>query len=154
MDMKQTEKTRVVVIGGGYAGTLAANHLRRRPTSTSPWSIRARCSSNGSGCTIGRRQPHGDHRLRQLLGGAVRLVVDRAERIDAAGRRIALAPVTTLDYDYLIYAVGSTGAVPAGGPGGRRIRLSPRRIGAGATVARRDGRLPPQRRRSWWSAAG
>ena len=30
-----TEKTNVVVIGGGYAGVIAANHLRLNPTSPS-----------------------------------------------------------------------------------------------------------------------
>ena len=41
------------------------------------------------------------------------MVVDNATRIDTAARRIELASGRALDYDYVIYAVGSTGAVPA-----------------------------------------
>ncbi len=64
-----------------------------------------------------------------LLGEGVRLVVDRAERIDTAARRVELASGTALDYDYLIYAVGSTaGATPESAyaiselEGARRLR--------------------------------
>ena len=52
-----------------------------------------------------------------VLGAEVRLVVDAARRIDALARRIHLRSGAALDYDYLIYAVGSTGAVPEGAPG-------------------------------------
>jgi NADH dehydrogenase FAD-containing subunit len=69
-------------------------------------------------------------RLHQLVGGSddavvayrdvlaehVRLVVDTVTRIDAAGRSVTLAAGGTLDYDYLIYAVGSGSAEP-GVPG-------------------------------------
>jgi NADH dehydrogenase len=47
-----------------------------------------------------------------LLGEGIKLVVDTATRIDATTRRIQLASGRALDYDYVIYAVGSTGAVP------------------------------------------
>ena len=47
-----------------------------------------------------------------LLGDGIRLVVDTVDRIDAAARRVVLASGAALDYDYLIYAVGSTGATP------------------------------------------
>ena len=43
--------TSIVVIGGGYAGVMAANRLRRATMSTSRWSTRGRSSSSGSGCT-------------------------------------------------------------------------------------------------------
>jgi len=52
-----------------------------------------------------------------LLGNGVRLVVDTADHIDAAARRVLLASGATLDYDYLIYATGSTGAAPVAVPG-------------------------------------
>ena len=52
-----------------------------------------------------------------LLGRGVSLVVDTATRIDTAARKVELASGAALDYDYLIYAVGSTGAVPAAVPG-------------------------------------
>ncbi|HME50540.1 NAD(P)/FAD-dependent oxidoreductase [Mycobacterium sp.] len=110
------EATRVVVIGGGYAGTLAANHLQTR-----------------ADVDVALVNPRGSFveriRLHQLVAGSstatvdyatmlhpnVRLVVDTAIEIDAAGRRVALASGGELRYDYLVYAVGSTaatGAVP------------------------------------------
>lgn len=49
----------------------------------------------------------------ELLSEKVTLVVDRAERIDTAARRVELASGAALDYEHLIYAVGSTsGAAP------------------------------------------
>jgi NADH:ubiquinone reductase (H+-translocating) len=48
-----------------------------------------------------------------LLGDGIRLVVDSADRIDTGGRRVVLSSGSQLNYDYLIYAVGSTGAMPA-----------------------------------------
>ena len=47
----------------------------------------------------------------------IKLVVDTATRIDAASRTVELASGRALDYDYVIYAVGSTGTVPASVPG-------------------------------------
>ena len=52
-----------------------------------------------------------------LLGEGVKLVVDSVTRIDTASREVQLASGRALDYDYLIYAVGSTGAVPTSVPG-------------------------------------
>ncbi|WP_280401264.1 NAD(P)/FAD-dependent oxidoreductase [Nocardia carnea] len=108
----------VVVIGGGYAGALAANHLRLR---------------TGVGITLVNPRPHFVQRMRlhqfvagthdattgfdTLLGEGVRLVVDSATRIDTAARTIELASGGALDYDYVIYAVGSTATTPASVPG-------------------------------------
>ncbi|MGW5264538.1 NAD(P)/FAD-dependent oxidoreductase [Microbispora sp. NPDC004025] len=109
---------RVVVIGGGYAGTLAANRLRRRPdvgvTLVNPRPefvdrIRLHQFAAGTG------QATADYGT--LLGDGVRLVVDSAERIDTAARTVRLASGRALDYDYVVYAVGSTGAVPSSVPG-------------------------------------
>ena len=47
----------------------------------------------------------------------MRLVVDGAHRIDTAARRVTLTAGDILHYDYLVYAVGSTGSVPASVPG-------------------------------------
>lgn len=114
-----TEKrTRVIVIGGGYAGALAANHLRSRddvdvtlvnPRPQFVERIRLHQWVAGSGdATV-------DYDT--LLGDGVRLVVDAATRIDTASRTVVLASGDTLDYDYVIYAVGSTAAVPDTVPG-------------------------------------
>ena len=108
------QPTRVVIIGGGYAGTLAANHLRLCPdidiTMVNPRPVfveRIRLHqlvANTATATV-------DYGA--LLGDGIRLVVDGADRIDTADRRVRLTSGAALDYDYLIYAVGSTGAMPA-----------------------------------------
>jgi len=112
------QRTHIVVVGGGYAGTLAANHLRLRPdvdiTLVNPRPIfveRIRLHQLAAG-TGTAAVDYGT-----LLGNGIRLVVDGAERIDAAARTIELTSGAVLDYDYLIYAVGSTGAIPASIPG-------------------------------------
>lgn len=111
-------KHRIVVIGGGYAGALAANHVRQRDdvavTLVNPrpkFVERIRLHQH----VVGNYDAAIDYDT--LLGTDVRLVVDTATRIDAAGRRVELASGDALDYDYLIYAVGSTGTVPATVPG-------------------------------------
>ncbi|MET9438243.1 FAD-dependent oxidoreductase [Streptomyces sp. NPDC006551] len=107
------ENTDVVVIGGGYAGVMAANRLTRRDDVT---------------VTLINPRPAFVERIRlhQLVGGSddavvdyrdvlaegVRLVVDTVTRIDAAGRGVTLASGGTVGYDYLIYAVGSGSADP------------------------------------------
>jgi NADH dehydrogenase FAD-containing subunit len=53
------------------------------------------------------------HRLRDVLAERVALVVDEATGIDTARGAVDLASGRTLEYDYLVYAVGSAGAQPA-----------------------------------------
>jgi NADH:ubiquinone reductase (H+-translocating) len=113
------QRTHIVVIGGGYAGTLAANHLRLRadiaditlvnPRPVFVERIRLHQLASGTGTAA---VAYGS-----LLGDGIRLVIDGAERINAAARTIELTSGATLDYDYVIYAVGSTGAIPASIPG-------------------------------------
>ena len=112
------QRTHIVVIGGGYAGTLAANHLRLRPdvdvTLVNPRPvfverIRLHQLAAGSGSAV---VDYGT-----LLGKGIRLIVDNAERINAADCQVELTSGDVLDYDYLIYAVGSTGMLPAAVPG-------------------------------------
>ena len=101
----------VVVIGGGYAGTLAANHLRMRAdvdiTLVNPrpkFVERIRLHQYVAG-NYDATVDYGT-----LLGEGIELVVDSAARIDTAARKVELASGGALDYDYVIYAVGSTGA--------------------------------------------
>ncbi|MHA3019707.1 NAD(P)/FAD-dependent oxidoreductase [Mycobacterium sp. BMJ-28] len=109
--MTENNIAQVIVIGGGYAGVLAANHLRQRP---------------GTEVTLVNARPEFVERIRlhqlvagthdatadyaALLADGVRLVIDKAERIDTAARRVELTSGLTLGYDYLVYAVGSTSA--------------------------------------------
>lgn len=44
------QRTHVVVVGGGYAGTLAANHLRQRPDIDITLVNPGRSSWSASGC--------------------------------------------------------------------------------------------------------
>ncbi|MEV4123979.1 FAD-dependent oxidoreductase [Nocardia sp. NPDC049707] len=103
----------VVVVGGGYAGVMAANRVRRRDDVTVT--------------VINPRQVFVPRlRLHQLVGGThdavvdyqevlaegIELMVDDATRIDATGRTVTLAEGGSIGYDYLIYAVGSLSGAP------------------------------------------
>lgn len=134
---------KVVVVGGGYAGALAANSLRVR---------------GDVAVTLVNPRPRFVDRVRlhQFVAGTgeaavdfgsmlredVRLVVDSATRIDTAGRRIELASGDTLDYDYVIYAVGSTGAVPASVPGAAEFAFPIAEFEAAHTLRARLDELP------------
>ncbi|MEV5649790.1 FAD-dependent oxidoreductase [Nocardia sp. NPDC052254] len=98
----------VVVIGGGYAGVMAANRLTQR---------------DDISVTLINPRPGFVERLRlhqaavggydavagydRVLSERVRLMVDTVARIDANVRRVELAGGGMLGYDYLVYAVGS-----------------------------------------------
>jgi NADH dehydrogenase len=109
----------VVVIGGGYAGTLAANHLRLRgdiditlvnPRPKFVERIRLHQLVAGTG------EATADYGT--LLGEGIQLLVDSASRINTAAQTVEfVSGRRPVHYDYVIYAVGSTGAVPASVPG-------------------------------------
>src|SRR5262249_16429529 len=107
------ETTNVLVIGGGYAGTLAANHLHVRPdvniTLINPRPMfveRIRLHQRVAGTSPGVVD------YGELLNPRVARIVDEATSIDASTRPVKLASGSVLKYDYLIYAVGSTAAAP------------------------------------------
>jgi NADH dehydrogenase len=103
--------TKVVVVGGGYAGVMAANRLTQR---------------DDVAVTLINPRPRFVHRMRlhQLVAGSddavvdyseiladrIRLVVGTATRISPAERRVSLAAGDSIPYDYLIYAAGSRSA--------------------------------------------
>ncbi|MGW5516572.1 NAD(P)/FAD-dependent oxidoreductase [Nocardia africana] len=103
----------VVVIGGGYAGVMAANRLLQR--------------DDVQVTVINPRQVFVPRlRLHQLVGATheavvdyqdvlaekVRLVVDSVTSIDATERTVQVAGGGSIGYDYLIYAVGSGSPAP------------------------------------------
>lgn len=109
-----TGSTHVVVIGGGYAGVMAANRLTQRddmtvmlinPRPDFVHRLRLHQLVSGSGEAVVAYQ--------DVLAEGVRLVVDTVARIDAAERSVTLAAGGMLAYDYLIYAVGSGSAEPS-----------------------------------------
>lgn len=108
-----TGRHRVVVLGGGYAGTMAANRLTRRKdvavTLVNPrpeFVERIRLHQLVGGTHDAARD------FRDVLADRVGLVVDSAVRIAAERRTVELESGATLGYDYLVYAVGSSGAHP------------------------------------------
>jgi NADH:ubiquinone reductase (H+-translocating) len=112
-DTMSGKNIEVLVVGGGYAGVLAANHLRVdervavtviNPRPSFVERIRLHQFVTGSDDAVVD--------FADVLGEDITLVVDTVTRIDAAGRRVDLASGGSIEYDYLIYAVGSTGAAP------------------------------------------
>ncbi|MFF3226823.1 NAD(P)/FAD-dependent oxidoreductase [Nocardia suismassiliense] len=108
-----TGKTDVVVIGGGYAGVLAANRLTQRddvtvtlinPRSHFVERIRLHQLVAGSGDAVVD--------YREVLAEGVQLIVDTVTEIDVAARTVGLASGGMVGYDYMIYAVGSGSTEP------------------------------------------
>jgi NADH:ubiquinone reductase (H+-translocating) len=109
---------KVVVIGGGFAGILAANRLQQNTsvdiTLVNPrpkFVQRLRLHQFAAG-TGDATADYG-----AVLGDGVQLMIDNVTSIDTADRKVWLASGRALHYDYVIYAVGSTAALPAGIPG-------------------------------------
>ena len=136
-------KAHIVVIGGGYAGVLAANRLRRDPdvevTVANPRRafverirLHQMVAESGS-ATLD---------LAGMLDSGVRLMVDTAVQIDANRRAVRLGSGGVLSYDYLIYAVGSTGAVPVAVPGARQFAYPIGELEQAERLQGAIGRLP------------
>ena len=130
---------RVVVIGAGYAGVMAANRLRHlcplhvevavvnpRPTFVERIRLHEHVASGRTA----------EVPLTALLTPGVRHRPGRVKRIDAARNRVLIDDGTTLTYDYLVYAVGSGAATD-------EHRTSLNDLEAAREVGERLRRLPP-----------
>lgn len=99
---------RVVVLGGGYAGVVAANTLARRRFEVTlvnpiPFFVeRVRLHRVAAGHRDHARVP-----FEKILHSGISLVIDRARRIDASHHAVQLASGARIGYDWLVYAVGS-----------------------------------------------
>jgi sulfide:quinone oxidoreductase len=109
---------RIVILGGGVGGTLAANLLARR--------LRRRIGAGELGLTLideggehvyqpgfmylamgGEKPQHLRRSERSLLDRRIQLVIARAARIDPATRTVVLETGDKVDYDYLLIATGA-----------------------------------------------
>lgn len=100
----------VVVVGGGYAGVMAANRLAGRGDATvvlvnerDYFVERIRLHEVASGV---RESPRLS--FDEVLNPSVRRVTARVVSIDAGLSRLLFADRDALAYDYLVYAAGST----------------------------------------------
>lgn len=102
-----TREPRVLIVGAGYAGVAAAKRLARSDARVTVLNPRAEFVER-----IRLHQLMAGNRaaslpLRELLPAGTDLVLGAAESIDADRRAVRTNGGAELDYDYLVYAVGS-----------------------------------------------
>lgn len=144
-------RCRVVIIGAGYAGVMAANRLAGSPTLSDSISVtvinpisdfveRIRLHEVAAGSRQSARVP-----MRSLLHERADLVEGTASRIDPENHYVHISGGREpLDYDVLLYAVGSiqaSGKIPAGAyalkdpEDANRLRARLSQLDAGSTVS-------------------
>ena len=104
---------RLLILGGGTAGTMAANKLRKA-LDLADWSITVvdaddahRYQPGFLFIPFGSYQPHQVTKSRRkVLHASVNLVYGTIERVDPEANRVHLIDATPLDYDVLIIATG------------------------------------------------
>jgi NADH dehydrogenase len=136
-------KHRIVVLGAGYAGAHAAGRLARRlhPADTEITLVNAeahfvqriRMHQLATGQQVARRP------LRDVLAGTgVTLRQARVVAVDADRRTVTCEDGSRIDFDTLVYALGSTASADghhiAGESGALRVRDRLRELADGATV--------------------
>ena len=103
---------RVVILGGGAGGLVAAHELRKRISSNHHVVLVDRSEQHAFPASfiwlmVGARRPEQVSRpLRALVPAGVEVVTAEVESIDLGNRRVVLAG-QPLDYDYLVIALGA-----------------------------------------------
>ena len=106
---------KLVVLGAGTAGTMAANKLRKK-ISKSEWLITMVDQDNKHIYQPGLLlMPFGVYQPEELvksrkryLASGIELVLAEIDKVDADAKLVSLKNGTTLDYDYLIIATGTS----------------------------------------------
>ncbi len=106
---------RLLILGGGTAGTMAANRLRKR-LDRAEWEITVVDQSDAHVyqpgnlfVPFGIYQPHDLVKSRRrFLPDGVELVLGEIDRVEPDHDRVLLADDRSLPYDYLIIATGTT----------------------------------------------
>ena len=106
---------RLLILGGGTAGTMAANRLRKR-LDRAEWEITVVDQSDAHVyqpgnlfVPFGIYQPHDLVKSRRrFLPDGVELVLGEIDRVEPDQDRVLLADDRSLPYDYLIIATGTT----------------------------------------------
>ena len=106
---------RMVVLGAGTAGTMVANKLRRR-LSTTEWAITVVDQDDRHLYQPGLLLlPFGVYTPDELvkprgrfLPDGVELLVQEIDRVEPDDNRVRLVDGRTVDYDYLVIATGTT----------------------------------------------
>jgi sulfide:quinone oxidoreductase len=110
-----TELRRLLVLGGGTAGTMVANKLRRR-LDRRQWTVTVVDQNDVHAYQPGFLFiPFGGYRpeevvrpRRRYLTRDVELVLGEIDRVDPAARTVAFTDGRSLAYDYLVIATGTT----------------------------------------------
>ncbi len=111
--MTTTEPNRLLVLGGGTAGTMVANKLHRR---LPDWQITVVDKNDTHDYQPGYLfLPFGTYSPKQVrrsrhafIADGVHMVLGEIDRVDAEKQAVFLQDGRTLDYDYLVIATGTT----------------------------------------------
>ena len=111
--MRTSTSHKLLVLGGGTAGTMVANKIHRRLPS---WRVTVVDKDDAHDyqpgylfVPFGMNDPAQLRKSRRrLISDGVDVVLAEVDHVDADGRKVFLADGRALDYDYLVIATGTT----------------------------------------------